>query len=99
MARLVAYKGYVPSKLDEQEGFIHDLLKKNQEIDADKSIVGYLLDFPVADESAYYLVVKEKPLTLAYIPVFDNYLAHPATIREFRAEDVRRIIGLRKISR
>lgn len=51
-------------------------------------IKGAIIGFGVADGSALYLVVKEKPLTLQHIDYLDGYHVHPAMIRGLRKEDI-----------
>ena len=51
-------------------------------------IVGAVIKFPVADGHAYYLVTKEKPLTLQYIFYGDGYYVHPAMIRGLNKQDI-----------
>lgn len=51
-------------------------------------ILGTVLRFSVADGYAVYIVVKEKPLTLQYIPFGDCYTIPAAYIRGLTREDI-----------
>ena len=53
---------------------------------------GKVITFPVADGNAFYVVVKEKPLTLRWIPYGDKWQVHPATIRGLTLKDVQKMI-------
>lgn len=57
---------------------------------AAKSLVGARLDFPRGDGVATYVVVKDKPLTLAHVPHGDAWRADDCTIRGVDADYVRR---------
>jgi hypothetical protein len=50
-------------------------------------IVGRLAVYPAADDGAYYICVKDRPLTVAWIPYCDAYHAPAAWIRGLRKED------------
>lgn len=64
-----------------------ELKQKSLELEPGK-IVGAILQFSVADGFAPYIVVKEKPLTLQWIPFLDEYRADPALIRGLRKADI-----------
>lgn len=49
---------------------------------------GTVLQFPVADGYAMYLVVSEKPLTLQHVPFCDGYQVSAATIRGVTMREV-----------
>ena len=51
-------------------------------------VLGSVYSAQVGDGRAYYLVVKEKPLTLAHIPVGDAWELNPAYIRGIKASDI-----------
>jgi len=55
---------------------------------ANDEVKGTVLDFPVADGSAHYLVTSAKPLTLQHIPFADGYRIPVAHIRGITAADV-----------
>ena len=52
------------------------------------TVKGHIVSFPVADNYANYLVVSEKPLKLAHLPVGDGYSVNDFTIRGMRLQDV-----------
>ena len=54
----------------------------------DGSLVGALYSEPFADGRAYYVVVKDKPLTVAQVPIWDSWHLHPALIRGLNADDI-----------
>lgn len=49
---------------------------------------GFVMQFPVADGRAYYLVTKETPLTLQHIPIGDAWQIPPAHLRGITIADV-----------
>lgn len=51
-------------------------------------IVGGVISFPIADGSAMYLVVSDKPLKLAHLPYGDAWHIEAPTIRGLRRVDV-----------
>ena len=51
-------------------------------------VVGAVLHWPVADGSAFYTVLKEKPLTVAHIPYGDQYQVDKIMIRGLNKADV-----------
>ena len=51
-------------------------------------IVGCLVSFPVADGQAVYVVTKERPLTLAHVPIGDKWHISDAHMRGLRKEDI-----------
>jgi hypothetical protein len=55
---------------------------------AENEVVGGLIRFQVADGYAYYLVTKESPLTLEWVPFGDNWQVSAPTIRGLRKADV-----------
>jgi len=52
-------------------------------------MVGETLHWGVADGSAVYMVVKQKPLLVAHVNVGDGYRVDPIMIRGLRLSDVR----------
>ena len=64
-------------------------------------LIGCLVNFPVADGQATYLVKKEIPLILQHLDFFDGYGLPSAHIRGIRLDDVRRLVkgqrGLKSI--
>ena len=96
MAKLVAG---VPAGFDRIAGESFDAYYVRQTQALDKltalaaalpegEVVGQLLQFPVADGYAHYVVVKESPLSLQHIPFGDGYQIDPAHIRGIRKQDV-----------
>lgn len=71
-----------------------DNLLKQLEDKANKSktIKDKIIEFPVADGKALYVVKKIKPLTLAHIPYGDGYSVHPALIRGLTVKDVSEMV-------
>lgn len=55
-------------------------------------LTGALLSWQRADGYAYYLVTKEKPLTLQLVPFMDNYQVEDALIRGLNTSDVHNMI-------
>lgn len=51
-------------------------------------IVGALLNWSRGDGRAYYVVTKERPLTLAWVPTGDRYSVEAALIRGLTKADV-----------
>jgi hypothetical protein len=51
-------------------------------------VVGALLRFPRADGYAFYVVTKDKPLTMAHVPFGDAWQVEPALIRGLVRGDV-----------
>ena len=56
-------------------------------------IAGAVISFPVADGKAFYLVTKERPLTLQHIPVGDAYKIDEAYIRGLKVKDIKNMIA------
>lgn len=73
-----------------------DALRAKSDSLPNGEIVGAVVEFSVADGSAVYVVTKAKPLTLAHVPAFDGYKAHPALIRGLRIADVTQQLQWRK---
>lgn len=72
---------------NKQDEALRELFKKSDEL-GDDEIVGTVLSFGVADGSANYVVVKERPLTLAWAPIPDNYQIPAAHLRGITKQDV-----------
>ena len=51
-------------------------------------LVGALLSWQRGDGCAYYLVTKERPLTLQWVPFMDNWQVENALIRGITKADV-----------
>ena len=69
-----------------------DALAENSEkidcSDPDSDLKGALLRFPVADSYAEYIVVSNRPLTLAHIPAFDAWQIPAAHMRGLSRADI-----------
>lgn len=59
-------------------------------------LVGAVLLFPVGDGNAMYLVTKERPLTLQWVQVGDNWSISEAHVRGLRKKDVMKQLSSRK---
>jgi hypothetical protein len=60
----------------------------------DKPVVGMMIQFPVADNYARYVVKSLDPLELEHFPIFDGYSVHPALIRGLIVEDLQHDIDM-----
>lgn len=58
---------------------------------ADGDLVGKLLYWSRGDGSAVYMVIKQRPLTVAHVEIGDGYRVEPETIRGLRLVDVKRM--------
>jgi len=67
-------------KLARDEEQLKQIIDNQPKSDA-VSLVGALLAFPEGDGYAYYVVVKDKPLTVAWVPYLDEWQADECTIR------------------
>ena len=84
--------------IERQDKMLEDL---NKQAENSKNLVGQIIDFPVADGKALYLVEKLNPLTLSHIPYGDAYTVHPALIKGLDIDDIKdhvaRKIRLKKL--
>lgn len=78
---------YVPFDQTEHGKAMNELQERSDSL-PEGEIVDGIVSFGVADGGAYYLVVKEKPLTLQHIDFLDGYRAHPALIRGLTRDDI-----------
>ena len=86
--------------LNRAQAYIEKLKKKMTQMNPDDpncDITGAILEFPVADGSAVYIVTKQKPLTLSHIPYCDGYEAAGVTIRGVNRSYVLQVIRSEKI--
>ena len=60
------------------------------------SIVGGLLQFPVADGCAHYLVKHDEPLVLQHVPFADAYAIPAPYVRGLEREDIVAELGRRR---
>ena len=70
------------------EAQLKELEAKSALIDPNGDLTGAVIRFPVADGYAFYIVSKDKPLTLQHIPFGDRYSIPMAHIRGIRREDI-----------
>jgi hypothetical protein len=69
-----------------------DAAAKSARSKAEGEFVGEILRWQRADGYAVYMVVKQKPLTLAHVGVGDAYSIEPALIRGLNLADVREMV-------
>lgn len=65
-----------------------DALYRRQPKSADASYRGAVLSFGVADGKAFYIVVKDKPLTLMHIPYGDAWTVCRCTMNGIDRQEV-----------
>lgn len=65
-----------------------EFLKKQTEDLPEGAVKGAVMDFPVADGHAHYLVVEEAPLTVQHLNFWDGYSIPAAYVRGLEKEDV-----------
>jgi|GEM_PF-1567996 len=83
----------------EQDREMEKLQAKSDSL-APGEIVGALVRWPRADGYAYYVVTKEKPLTLAHVPYLDAYQVEGALIRGLNRADILAMLeGARDLAR
>jgi hypothetical protein len=66
---------------------LQELIDKASQL-RDQQVVGAVLRFPIADGYAFYLVTKERPLTLKHIPVGDAWEIPDAHMRGLTKKDI-----------
>ena len=64
-------------------------LMDNQPTPDSKTLVGAVLMFPVADGKAIYVVTRDSPLTIAWIPYGDAWQVDACMVRGINKDDVR----------
>jgi hypothetical protein len=75
--------------IDRQQDALDILIDKSNQLDPNgPTLVGALWKYPVADGHAYYVVTKDKPLTLAHIPFLDEYAVPEFVIRGLKRSDI-----------
>ena len=77
--------------LQEEQEALEALIEKSANLPPGQ-VVGAVLSWPVADGRAFYIVTKEKPLTLQHIPFCDAWHIDPILIRGLRKDDVVRML-------
>ena len=88
MARLGPVWAPFP-KIDYKAKDIMAVIKKQEQALANLRKSHRVLRFPVADGYAFYVVEKETPLTLRWVPYLDEWTVPGAMIRGLRLQDVR----------
>lgn len=83
------FDGATYSKFMQEAETAFEKLWKSQPKSTAKSLVGAVLRFPRGDGYAIYVVVKDKPLTVAHVPIGDAWATSASEIRGLRAQDVR----------
>ena len=81
--------------LDEESAELERLEVLADKLPAGK-LTGSIVDFPIADGKALYLVTSERPLTLQHIPFWDGYSIPPAHIRGLDKQDLLAVSNYRK---
>lgn len=72
----------------EHEKAFAELRAKAANVDPDGDLTDAMIRFQVADGYAFYVVVKNSPLTLSHVRYADNYAVHDAMIRGLTRSDV-----------
>jgi hypothetical protein len=80
---------YWQKKSEEQEKRLAAIIAAQPTPD-NPSLVGACLRFPRGDGNAFYVVVKDRPLTIAHVPVGDAWQADECTLRGINAGYVRK---------
>ena len=91
----VNWEGDWQTQIDEQYKRLQELCDKTADL-PDGQIEGAIIHFPRGDGSAYYQVTREKPLTIQWIAVGDNWQVEGALIRGLRKADILRQIESEK---
>ena len=81
--------------LKQEQAALDALVRQSAELPPGQ-VVGAVLSWPVADGQAFYLVIREKPLTLQHIPYGDAWRVDPVLIRGLRRDDVLRMLEAEK---
>jgi len=77
--------------IDQHTKALDKLIEKSTNL-PDSEVVGGVLSFVVGDGKAFYIVTKERPLTVAWVPFLDCHQVDPMLIRGMRLADVRRLL-------
>ena len=75
--------------LQKQDAEFDRLVRLSEEARKLDLLAGRLFGHPVADGTAWYLIVKAKPFTLQWIPYLDAWQAPAYVLRGLRAADIR----------
>lgn len=71
----------------EEDAWLQAALQRTYDL-PEGEIVGAVINFPVADGRAWYLVTKDKPLTLQHVDIGDAYAIPNAHVRGLNRDDV-----------
>lgn len=82
---LVAYR----KAWQEHDNTFNELYDNSTKAEKNGELVGRLVGHPMGDGSAWYLVVKDKSLTLQWVPYSDCWTAPTAWVRGLRAGDIK----------
>jgi len=77
------------------EKWLEDLKSGYRKL-AKGDLVGEIVRFQIADGYAQYMIVKQRPFTVAHLDILDGYSALGATIRGFRLQDARAQVEVRR---
>jgi hypothetical protein len=78
----------IDAEIKRTEAMLNELMDRSAQVDPSGDLSGAVVKFQVADNYAYYVVIKDKPLTLQLIPFCDAYQISDAHMRGLRREDV-----------
>lgn len=76
---------------EEEQAELDKIWNKSLALPADQILEG-VLRFPVADGYAFYVVTKEKPLTVQWVPFGDQWSAPDPLIRGLNRNDVEQML-------
>lgn len=74
-------------ELDAERMALLNLLNASERVPPNE-VVNVVVSFPRGDGQAYYIVTKERPLTLQWIPYGDAWTVEPALIRGLTKKDI-----------
>ena len=67
---------------------LNQMIEASLNVDTNKTLVGIVYSHPYADSRAWYLVVKDNPLTLEHIPCCDAWQLPDPHIRGMSKQDI-----------
>lgn len=82
-------------EIEDEQKFLKELMDNMLTLPTGQ-VVGAVLQFPMGDGAAYYLVTKASPLTVEHIPVGDAWHAGQETIRGINKDTALRAIKYHK---
>lgn len=85
------WAGFTNEDFEKQQDQFHHMMVRSEEAyrKYGGSSVDLIYDYPQGDGHAYYVVVKDKPLTLAHIPYHDAWELPQPHIRGLTLRDIR----------